>query len=236
VTGGRAQAGVDWVEAARSRCAGQAVEGLWARVPQPMRLSYFAESSVPAQYAGAFCHDGTWRAGVDLSILPQPMRREVAWCVFRIIELGGKIATPGLSMLVRRLGEVLADRGGQAPVSLLGLSGRDWCQQIQHAVHRRTGRCQRSSNSPLEALAAHDLPQSTFMDVNMGTASDQRHGTSSGPPPSTGRSSWARRAAAPASGRLALGYRRTVVVRPWKPVLRVDTGGHRVHASCPSYG
>ncbi len=72
--------------------------------------------------------------------LPQPMRREVAWCVFRIIELGGKIPTPGLSMLVRRLGEVLADRAGQAPASLLGLSGRDWCQQIQHAVHRRTGR------------------------------------------------------------------------------------------------
>jgi integrase len=105
-----------------------------------MRLSCFAESTVPAQYAGAFCHDGTWRAGVDLSALPQPMRREVAWCVFRIIEMGGKIPTPGLSMLVRRLGEVLADRGGQAPASLLGLSGRDWCQQIQHAVHRRTGR------------------------------------------------------------------------------------------------
>src|SRR5207344_1195604 len=43
-----------------------------------------------------------------------------------------------LSMLARRLGEVLADRAGQAPASLLGLSGRDWCQHIQHAAHRRT--------------------------------------------------------------------------------------------------
>ena len=60
--------------------------------------------------------------------------------MFRIIEMGGKIPTPGLSMLVRRLGEVLADRAGQVPASLLGLSDRDWCQQIQHAVHRRTGR------------------------------------------------------------------------------------------------
>jgi integrase len=105
-----------------------------------MRLSCFAESTVPAQYAGAFCHDGTWRAGVDLSVLPQPMRREVAWCVFRIIEMGGKIPTPGLSMVVRRLGEVLTDRAGVVPDSLLGLPDRDWCQQIQHAVHRRTGR------------------------------------------------------------------------------------------------
>src|SRR6266536_106190 len=105
-----------------------------------MRLSRFAPDTVPPQYAGAFCHDGTWRAGLDLSHLPEPMRRELAWCVFRIIEPGGTVPSPGLSMLVRRLGEVIADRPGQAPISLLGMGGRDWCQQIQHAVHRRTGR------------------------------------------------------------------------------------------------
>jgi len=140
VTGGRAEAALDWLEAARGRCDPQALGGLWAAVPETMRLSRFAESTVPPQYAGAFCHDGTWRAGVDLSQLPEPMRREVAWCVFRIIELGGKIPTPSLSMLVRRVGEVIADRAGQAPGSLLELSGRDWCQAIGHAVHRRTGR------------------------------------------------------------------------------------------------
>ena len=140
MTGGSAQTAADWWESARGRCDPTALEGLWAGVPPPMRLTCFARSTVPAQYAGAFCHDGTWRAGVDLSALPELMRREVAWCVFRIIELGGKIPTPGLSMLVRRLGEVLTDRGGRAPASLLGLSDRDWCQQIQHAVHRRTGR------------------------------------------------------------------------------------------------
>src|SRR6202158_1875045 len=68
------------------------------------------------------------------------MRREVVWCVFRIIELGGKIPTPGLSMLVRRLGEVIADRGGRAPVSLLGLSVPQWCKQIRRVVPRRGGR------------------------------------------------------------------------------------------------
>jgi integrase len=140
VTGGREAATIDWVEAARGRCDPRALEDLWAAVPEPMRLSRFAESSVPPEYAGAFCHDGTWRAGVDLSQLPEPMRREVAWCVFRIIWLGGKIPTPGLSMLVRRLGEVIADRGGRAPVSLLGLSVPQWCQQFQRVVHRRGGR------------------------------------------------------------------------------------------------
>ena len=140
MTGGRDEATIDWVEAARVRCDPQVLEDLWTAVPEPMRLSCFAESSVPPEYAGAFCHDGTWRAGVDLSQLPAPMRGELAWCVFRIIELGGKIPTPGLSMLVRRLGEVIADRAGRAPASLLGLPVRDWCQQIQRAVHRRRGR------------------------------------------------------------------------------------------------
>jgi len=140
VTGGCEAATIDWVEAARDRCDPRALEDLWAAVPEPMRLSRFAESSVPPEYAGAFCHDGTWRAGVDLSQLPEPMRREVAWCVFRIIELGGKIPTPGLSLLVRRLGEMIADSAGRAPASLLGLPVRDWCQQIQRVMHRRSGR------------------------------------------------------------------------------------------------
>jgi integrase len=140
VTGGSGQAGLDLLEAARGRCDPRALGGLWAAVPEQMRLSRFASDTVPPQYAGAFCHDGTWRAGLDLSPLPEPMRREVAWCVFRIIELGGTIPSPGLSMLVRRLSEVIAGRPGQVPVSLLEMGGTEWCQQIQRAVHRRTGR------------------------------------------------------------------------------------------------
>lgn len=131
MTGGRGQAAPDWLEAARGRCDARALEGLWAAVPEPMRLRYFAGSSVPPQYAGAFSHDGTWRAGVELAGLPEPMRREVAWCVFRIIELGGKIPTPALSMLVHRLGEVITDRPGQAPTSLLELSGREGCRGLR---------------------------------------------------------------------------------------------------------
>ena len=140
MTGGRAEAGTDRVEAVRGRCDPQTAADLWAAVPESMRLSHFDESSVPTEFAGAFCHDGTWRAGVDLSQLPEPMRQEMVWCVFRIIELGGKIPTPWLSMLVSRLGEVIAERGGRAPVSLLGLSVQQWCQQIQRVVHHRSGR------------------------------------------------------------------------------------------------
>ena len=45
VTGGSAQTAVDWWDAARGRCDPTALEGLWAAVPPPMRLSRFAEST-----------------------------------------------------------------------------------------------------------------------------------------------------------------------------------------------
>jgi hypothetical protein len=47
VTGRGAETARDWVEAARGRCDPQALEGLWAAVPEAMRLSRFAESTVP---------------------------------------------------------------------------------------------------------------------------------------------------------------------------------------------
>lgn len=46
MTGGRAATGRDWVEAARGRCDPQALEGLWAGVPEQMRLSRLDRKSV----------------------------------------------------------------------------------------------------------------------------------------------------------------------------------------------
>ena len=137
---GHGPAATDWVEDARGRCGSRALAGLWAQVPESMRLSRLAASTVPDRYAGGFCHDGTWRAGVDLTVLPERMRQELLWCLCRIIELGEKVSTPTWSILARRLGEVVADHPGEALSSLLELSSRDWCQRFSHGVHRRTGR------------------------------------------------------------------------------------------------
>ncbi|MET3142800.1 UNVERIFIED_ORG: integrase [Arthrobacter sp. UYEF2] len=137
---GHESAAADWIEDARSRCDLHAFTQLWAQVPESMRLPELAASTVPPQYAGAFCQDGTFRAGVDLTALPEPMRRELLWCVCRIIGLGQKVPTPALSILVRRLGEAVADYPAQRLCSLLELSGTDWCQRFSHGVHRRTGR------------------------------------------------------------------------------------------------
>ena len=128
------------MEDARGRCDGQALAALWEQVPTSMRLTRLAESTVPARYAGGFCQEATWRAGIELSGLPESMRQELLWCVFRIIEMGQKVTTPTLSMLVRRLGEVVADHDRGVLSSLLAMSVQQWCRHFQHAVHRRTGR------------------------------------------------------------------------------------------------
>ncbi|MGH3406038.1 MAG: hypothetical protein ACRDRJ_26595 [Streptosporangiaceae bacterium] len=126
-------------EAARGHEQEQLADRLWAAIPAGMQLSRFCAPDVPDQYRDAFVDSTAWRAGISFSGLPAPMRRELAWCVFRVIELGGKIPTPVLGMLARRLGEVTADLDGQAPASLTGLSADAWLREISLAVHRRTG-------------------------------------------------------------------------------------------------
>jgi integrase len=128
------------LRSARVRHHEQAAGRLWAAIPAGMRLSRFHASTVPDKYRDAFVDSSAWRAGIDLSGLPAPMRRELAWCVFRIIELGGKVPTPALGMLARRLSEVIAGLGVEAPASLTGLPAETWLREISLAVHRRTGR------------------------------------------------------------------------------------------------
>jgi len=115
------------------------LHGLWEALPPGMRLTYFSAGTVPEEFRGGLAHQRGRPAGVDLSGLPAPMRQELAWCVFRIIEQGGKLDVTHMRALVRRLDEVISDLGHAAPDSLTGLAPRDWQHQFVLAVRRRTG-------------------------------------------------------------------------------------------------
>ncbi len=90
------------------------LHGLWEALPPGMRLTYFSAGTVPEEFRGGLAHQRGRPAGVDLSGLPAPMRQELAWCVFRIIEQGGKLDVTHMRALVRRLGEVICDLAGLA--------------------------------------------------------------------------------------------------------------------------
>ena len=114
---------------------------LLAALPGPMRQPRFAPASLPPRFASAIRHGGPGQE-VDLSPLPARMRQETAWCLFRVIEIGGTVAVPAVNMLARRLGEAVAghEDGRGQPASLLDLPVQEWSRRIAHAVHRRTGR------------------------------------------------------------------------------------------------
>jgi integrase len=138
---------MDCWEAAGHRYDPEALSRLWAAVPDGMRQARLSACTVPERCQAALTGADGSRVVLNLEPLPEPMRQELTWCVFRIVELGGNVPMPSAAMLVRRLAEVVADLGTRTPCSLMDLSARAWCQQIPLAVHRRRGRLPGASST-----------------------------------------------------------------------------------------
>ena len=115
------------------------LHALWESVPAGMRATCFSPDTVPGEYRGGLGEKRGRSTALDLSALPEPIRTELAWCVFRIIDQGGRVDIGHMRMLVRRLSDAISDLGPQAPASLTGLSGRDWEHQMARASQRRAG-------------------------------------------------------------------------------------------------
>jgi hypothetical protein len=127
VNGITAEELMDCLETAGSRHDAAVLDRLWSSVPAEMRLPRLSAGTVSALYQGGFAEGGQRGTAIDVSGLPGPMRREVTWCVFRVIELGGRIQVHGAAMLARRLTEITAGTGAGGPQSLTDLTARAWC-------------------------------------------------------------------------------------------------------------
>ena len=137
---------MDCLETAGSRHDAAVLDRLWSSVPAGMRLPRLSAGTVPVLYQGGFAEGGQGGTAIDVSGLPGPMRREVTWCVFRVIELGGRIQLHGAAMLARRLTELTAGMAAGGPCSLTDLPARAWLQQIPLAVRRRRGKLPAASS------------------------------------------------------------------------------------------
>jgi integrase len=146
VNGITAEELMDCLEAAGSRCDTAVLDRLWSSVPPGMRVPRLSAGTAPEFYRGGFAEGNPPGTVIDVSGLPGPMRREITWCVFRVIELGGRIQVQGAAMLARRLTEVTAAAGAAGPRSLTDLTARAWLQQISLAVHRRRGQLPAASS------------------------------------------------------------------------------------------
>lgn len=87
-------------------------DGLWAQIPEQLRLVRFDPETTGGH--PAFSWHGGFRR-LDLGALPEPMQRELAWCVWRAVEQGAPIHHAYVN-LARRLAYAREDHraAGQA--------------------------------------------------------------------------------------------------------------------------
>jgi hypothetical protein len=119
-------------------------DGLWAQVPAGLRSPQLSPETIPEEYRASFrYYRDTGRTPVDLSVLPGGLRKEIAWSMFRIADLGGVIGMSGANSVVQLLGAAIAadSRLAASPqVSLLDAGVQEWCQRIRAVFCRDNGR------------------------------------------------------------------------------------------------
>src|SRR6185437_3592847 len=101
-------------------------DGLWAQVPAGLRSPRLSPETIPEEYRSAFrYYRDAGRTPVDLSVLPGGLRKEIAWSMFRVADLGGVIGMSGANTVVHLLGAAIAADSrlaGSQQVSLLDAS------------------------------------------------------------------------------------------------------------------
>ena len=115
---------------------------LWESIPPGLRTMYFTIPQIPAEYLGALKANGDRGGAIDLRMLPEPIAHELAFCVWRIIELGGLVPYEPLDRLARRLAAVLAmlpagERGRRT--SLMAAPATTWIRELLAASTRERG-------------------------------------------------------------------------------------------------
>ena len=116
---------------------------LWQQVPAELRRTEFSPRTLPDHPAFRWrlgCRP-EWR-GFDLQPLPEPMQRDLAYCLWRVIDSGLTITAP-YARLVNWLIRVVEEQGrarGAPARSLIDRSLQDWEHELISERARRTGK------------------------------------------------------------------------------------------------
>jgi integrase len=120
-----------------------ALEGLWEAIPQRLRTVELNSLELPAEDMAAFTmsgNNGRQRSfRLNFVSLPAPLDREIAWCCWRIIELGGRVPVPAMQSLILWLANTSEDRPAFRS-SLMEHSPREWERAITTTSARRRGK------------------------------------------------------------------------------------------------
>ncbi len=117
----------------------EVLEVLWLAIPERFRSVELVSGELEREDLPAFAL-GRHQRGFRLKFLlaPDPMDRELAWCCWRIVELGGRVPVAALGSLIRWLSYTTEDhvifRG-----SLMEHTPREWERAIAATYARRMG-------------------------------------------------------------------------------------------------
>src|SRR5258705_13166664 len=96
--------------------------------------------ALPLEDFAAFSVSRTHRSfRLGFHLLPDPVDRELAWCCWRIIELGGRVPVGAMQSLILWLTNTAEDRPAFRG-SLMAHPPREWEKAITTAHARRRGK------------------------------------------------------------------------------------------------
>jgi integrase len=117
--------------------------GLWQQVPPELRLTEFSPRTLPDHpaFRWRMGRRPEWR-GFDLGPLPEPMQRDFAYCLWRVVDSGLTITAPYARLVNWFI--YLADdvrRAGRPPLrSLIDRSISEWEHELIKERARRRGK------------------------------------------------------------------------------------------------
>ena len=121
------------------RFRGDVLESLWAEMPDRFRTIDLASNALDTDDLTAFLTDPRGPGfRIRFGQLPADMDREMAWCCWRIAELGGRVPVGVLRSLIRWLAATVEDHP-ELSGSLMRAAPREWERSIAAAYARRNG-------------------------------------------------------------------------------------------------
>lgn len=135
--------------AAIERCAGQApgdvdralLDRFWAELPDALRQPSVSPDDLPSDLAPGLRVYDTQTRLLHLGRLPDVLRTEFAWALYRVLDLGGKISVAPANRLVTNLLAAMDERPELRGVeSLMQQPASVWLDAIAKTNARRRGR------------------------------------------------------------------------------------------------
>lgn len=117
-------------------------EDLWERIPPDMRLVHYTRQAIPADHYSAFGYYHSKIGDIHLDGLPIEMQREVAFAIWRIVEIGGTVPCAPMGLLTRELAETTARlrKRGKEHRTLMARTPLAWRRELTLTWVARTGR------------------------------------------------------------------------------------------------